>query len=302
MSCYRPLKAFRLAGGGITFTELARYDSVGDIEVPCGQCIGCRVRKSSDWELRFVHEASMHDANCFVTLTYEGDSLPPDGSLCYRDFQLFMKRVRKRLGPVRFGMCGEYGPVNLRPHYHACLFGVDFRDRVYHCKSAAGSKVYTSALLTSLWSHGFATVQDYCRETGGYCARYIHKKLLGQEARERLGPIGLLDEYVDDDGVIHGRVPEFGRYSLKPGIGEAWFKKYGRDVFRHDYAVLDGSKRQPPKYYDKLHKRSGADRDELEYQRELRARASAADQTAERRVVRETVHNAKLAKHVRGDL
>ena len=112
MSCYHPLKGFRTPSG-VVFSELGRHDILGDIEIPCGQCIGCRMRRASDWTIRVMHEASLHSENCFVTLTYGRDKLPPDGSLEHRDFQLFMKRLRfhaKR--PVRFYMCGEYGPLN----------------------------------------------------------------------------------------------------------------------------------------------------------------------------------------------
>ena len=67
-----------------------------------------------------MHEASLWRDNCFVTLTYGRDQLPAFGSLDHRDFQLFMKRVRKYSEtPVRFYMSGEYGPQNSRPHYHS---------------------------------------------------------------------------------------------------------------------------------------------------------------------------------------
>ena len=95
MSCYHPLKGFRTPSG-VVFSELGRHDILGDIEIPCGQCIGCRMRRASDWTLRVMHEASLHSENCFVTLTYGRDKLPPDGSLEHRDFQLFMKRLRFR--------------------------------------------------------------------------------------------------------------------------------------------------------------------------------------------------------------
>ena len=53
--------------------------------------------------MRCVHEMQMHDASCFVTLTYRPECLPEGGSLLYADFQAFMKRLRKRIGvPVRF--------------------------------------------------------------------------------------------------------------------------------------------------------------------------------------------------------
>lgn len=150
MPCYRPLKAFRTSAG-VSFSELRRDDHIGSIELPCGQCIGCRMRRASDWELRVMHEAALWPRNCFVTLTYGRGELPPLGSLDHRDFQLFMKRLRvTRSGTVRFYMCGEYGPTNGRPHYHACLFNVDFPDMVPAGKSKSGQIMYKSAELESL--------------------------------------------------------------------------------------------------------------------------------------------------------
>lgn len=287
MSCYRPLKGFRTPGG-VVFQELSRHDILGDIELPCGQCIGCRMRRASDWTLRCMHEASLHDANCFVTLTYASGSLPPDGSLVHRDFQLFLKRVRKHLhpAPVRFYMCGEYGPLNQRPHYHANLFGADFRsDWIPAGKSGSGAVFYESATLTKLWGLGKVSVQPLTRETAGYCARYIMKKRLGQDAKTG---------YVTEDGVI--RRPEYAAMSTHPGIGAAWFDKFGRDIYPHDFVIANGSKLPPPRYYDKLLKRQKNQAlDGIEFARELRAKAAAADQTPERRAVRETVHKARIS-------
>ena len=139
MACYKPLKAFRTSSG-VSFVERSRHDIIGDIELPCGMCIGCRQERADGWRLRIMHEATQWPENCFVTLTYGRDCVPANGSLEHRDFQLFLKRVRKSLAvPVRYFMCGEYGPKNGRPHYHACLFNVSFRsDRVPAGKSASG--------------------------------------------------------------------------------------------------------------------------------------------------------------------
>jgi hypothetical protein len=232
-----------------------------------------------------MHEAQLHQANSFVTLTYGRDKLPPDGALCHRDFQLFMKRTRKACGPVRFFMCGEYGPLNGRPHYHACLFGVDFRsDRQAQGKSASGAVFFNSPTLERLWGHGRVSVQDLTRETAGYTARYIMKKVLGPGADAA---------YVTEDGVCRPR--EYAAMSLKPGIGARWFEKYGSDVYRHDYVVADGAKHNAPKYYDKLYKRTGDVRmDAVKFARELRAREHAEDNTSERRRVREVVHEARV--------
>lgn len=289
MSCYRPLRAFRTPTG-VVFEELSRHDILGQIELPCGQCIGCRERRASDWSLRVMHEASLHAENCVVGLTYATGSLPPYGSLSHRDFQLFMKRTRRVLKrPVRFFMCGEYGPLNLRPHYHACLFGVDFRsDRVVGGKSGSGEVFYRSATLDKLWGLGICSVQDLVPQTAMYVARYVTKKLYGDAAKEAYARI-------DHDGVAVDVKPEYGACSLKPGIGANWFAKYGRDVYPHDFVVADGVKRRPPKYYDKLMRRGGAVKmDEIEFARQQRALAAHADNTDERRLVREAVHIARV--------
>ncbi|AXH74977.1 MAG: replication initiator protein [Microviridae sp.] len=242
-------------------------------------CIGCRMRRASDWALRVMHEAQGWRSNCFVTLTYARDCLPPDASLCHEDFQKFMKRVRKHFGgTVRFYMCGEYGPLNQRPHYHACLFNADFVDRVEAGRSESGEVFYRSAVLDKLWPHGRASVQDLTEQTASYTARYIMSKQLGINA---------------DYGV---RRPEYNAMSLKPGIGAEWFKRYAlSDVYAHDFVIQGGVKRRPPKYYDKLFKRSkNVKFDEIEFAREKRAKLSAADNTDERRAVREQVHLAKV--------
>lgn len=290
MPCYRPLKAFRTSGG-VVFTELKRDDHLGDIEIPCGQCIGCRLRRAQDWTLRVQHEASAWEANCFVTLTYARDRLPPMGSLEHRDFQLFMKRIRKATKQkIRYYMCGEYGPKNLRPHYHACLFNIDFRaDRIATEKSSSGYLMYESNQLTELWGHGKATVQDLVKQTAGYCARYIMKKQLGQAAETAY-------EYLDQEtGEIRQKKPEYAAMSLKPGIGATWFKKYQRDVFPHDFVVSEGVKHQVPKYYDKLIKRAKLQElDDIELARYRRAQDASADNTDQRRRDRETVQLAKV--------
>lgn len=289
MACYRPLQGFRTPGG-VVFSELSRHDILGRIEIPCGQCIGCRMRRASDWELRVMHESTLHRENCFVTLTYGRDCLPPNASLDHRDFQLFMKRVRKHFrGNVRFYMCGEYGPLNQRPHYHACLFGVDFRaDRIPAGRSASGAEFFDSPLLSRLWGHGRVSVQDLTKETASYCARYIMKKVLGHDSEKAY-------ESVTEDGEVIARRPEYAAMSLRPGIGAGWFQRYRRDVFPNDFVIAGGVERRPPRYYDKLLKRSAPELvDEIEFARVKRGIAAFADNTDERRRVREIVHEAKV--------
>ena len=139
MACFKPLTAYRgreKHGSGKPKIVFSHHLSQTGVELllPCGRCIGCRLERSRMWALRCVHEAQLHSENSFITLTYNDDHIPRDGSLNKKHFQDFMKRLRKSIAPkkVRFYHCGEYGPKLLRPHYHAILFGHQFDDLELH--------------------------------------------------------------------------------------------------------------------------------------------------------------------------
>ena len=130
MPCYHPLKGYRSpvpnSKGKFPFV----FGRTGAAVIPCGKCVGCVLDRSRDWALRCVHEASLHERNCLVTLTYDSEFLPPFGSLVPSDLQKFLKRLRKSLGAdIKFFACGEYGETGGRPHYHLCLFNCDFDDK-----------------------------------------------------------------------------------------------------------------------------------------------------------------------------
>lgn len=229
----------------------------------------------------------MHSVNSFITLTYDDDHLPFRGSLDYSQFQRFMKRLRKRFGVVRFYMCGEYGPENMRPHFHACLFGVDFDDKVYWSRSPAGERIYRSAVLESLWPFGFASVGSVTFESAAYVARYCVAKITGFNARYYYAR-------VDDEG-HYMLTPEFNRMSLKPGIGASWLAKFAADVFPRDYVIVNGVQCRVPDYYDKLFERVSPDQfDDIKAARVVDALSRAEDNTDDRLAVKEVVQRARV--------
>lgn len=246
MACYFPLKAYIDKGSNAYKYKLVFRRSESwkgeSIDLPCGRCIGCRLEKSRQWAVRCMHEASLYENNCFLTLTYNDENLPSNWSLIKEEFPLFMKRLRKKYGEgIRYYHCGEYGEKNKRPHYHAIVFNHDFEDKVFH-KMSGTNKLYTSESLDKLWSKGFATLGDVTFESAGYVARYAMKKITGENAIEYYG----------------GRVPEYSTMSRGSkkigtgGIGKGWYDKYKSDVYPLDRVVVRGSLSRPPRFYDNL--------------------------------------------------
>lgn len=292
MACFYPLTGFQLGDGQVIFVE--RGDVRRKLSLPCGQCVGCRLERSRQWAIRCVHEAQMHENSCFVTLTYSDEHLR-SMSLVYRDYQLFMKRLRRSKGPVRFYMCGEYGEQFERPHFHACLFGCFFNDREVYKDLPSGARLYTSKELERLWPFGFSSIGDVTFESAAYVARYCMKKVTGKAAEQHY-------EYVDiGSGEISQRVPEFTHMSLKPGIGAGWFRKFKNEVYGKwdrnsdlDRIVLNGMEMRPPKYYDRLLEK--LEPFTLEYKQFLREQSFCPEEaTKERLAVRENVAKARLS-------
>lgn len=289
MACFSPLKAYKHHGGKISFGKL--WDGVAvRLLLPCGQCVGCRLERSRQWAMRIMHETQMHDASCFITLTYADSNLPEYGSLRYRDFQLFMKRLRFKVGNVRFFMCGEYGETFLRPHFHACLFGIGFYDRYFWRVSPSGCDLFRSPLLDSLWDLGTAEIGELTFESAAYVARYCMKKVTGTEAEAHYEKLDCIT------GEVVSVIPEFARMSLKPGIGASWISKYMSDVYPFDEVVCNGMKCKPPRYYDLMLERDAPlTVGVIKSARAAKARLFQADCTPERLLVREKVTKARLS-------
>lgn len=234
----------------------------------------------------------MHEENSFVTLTYAPEFLPEGGTLVKRDFQLFMKRLRKVTDRgIRFYHCGEYGEEVGRPHYHALLFGYDFPDKKLW-KVVRKNAIFTSELLDKTWGKGFCSLGAVTFQSAAYVARYILKKINGDPAQPHY-------ENTDvETGEITNRLPEYTTMSLKPGIGAEWFKKFSSDVFPDDFVVLGGKKFKTPRFYDKLIRRSCGEEflETIKATRELNGRKKAYDSTPKRLLVREAVQLSKVER------
>lgn len=232
-----------------------------------------------------MHEAKLHEHNSFVTLTYSDEHLPRDG-VSKREMQLFLKRLRFDIAPVRvrFFCVGEYGGKFGRPHYHVVLFGYDFSDdRTLWRKSASGFLTYRSARLERLWPFGHSEIGTVTVQSAGYAARYCLKKVNGAAADEHY-------QRVDPEtGEVVRVNAEFIQMSNRPGIGRGWLNRWGGDAFPSDFVIVDGKRTPVPRYYTKQFREGATWREEraLLNGRVDRAAAHAADQTPERLATRE---------------
>lgn len=257
------------------------------VKIPCGKCVGCRLEYSRQWANRCMLELKDHDSAYFVTLTYNDAHLPvryihdpdtgeaiPHYSLVKRDFQLFLKRLRKYCPDdrIRFFMSGEYGDLNQRPHYHAILFGLHLYDLVPLRKSDQGFWYYRSALVERAWSErlvanrkkcvtplaydplGYVVVANVSWQTCAYVARYVTKKLNGN-----------LSDYEQ-----LGIEPPFSLMSRKPGIGKKYFDDHP-DLFDFDKISVStpdgGMSFAPPAYFRRLLKQEDPDAAQLQADR-----------------------------------
>lgn len=244
MRCLSPRTvSFHADGKTIAWSQKDHSREYAPFKLPCGKCLECRLSYARENAIRCIHEAKMYLDNCFITLTYSDENLKSP-RLQYRDFQLFMKKLREEfvLYPfqrISYFVTGEYGDKTKRPHWHAILFNWQPRDMETLRRNDRGDVIYSSRTLDRLWGFNDPEVKpneigSVTLDSAGYVARYASKKLAhGHDGTHAYDP-------------VHKR-------STRPGIGKAFFEKYWRDMFNYGYVVLpDGSKAPIPRYYEKL--------------------------------------------------
>lgn len=201
-------------------------------QVGCGKCLECIENHKRQWVFRLNLEASQHSKKCFVTLTY---SNAPKTGVEKQDIQAFIKSLRNhyRGSKIRYYACGEYGSQGRRPHYHLCLFGVDFEDKKPFRRDKKGFLMYRSKLLEELWPFGFSSILPINSTTLGYCTKDMQKLLPLEDGRNK--PFVLM--------------------SLKPGIGaDGWDRR-----LTDGKIYINGQSCFLPRYFVKLAKRENLD-------------------------------------------
>lgn len=236
---------FKFIGKASTWHHSSKKAPLGALLLPCRQCIGCRLDRSSQWATRLMHETAFHKNACFLTLTYSDDMLPKNRSLIPDHLTTFFKDLRARLEyygkeKIKYFAVGEYGDQTRRPHYHAALygpFGCDGPDdlRLAEEPARSGASQFSHHHIAACWPHGLHRYSELSFESAAYVARYCLKKINGPAAQAH---------YLD-------RHPEFQRPSK--GLGKAHITRWFEDVYPADRVVLPGrGSFTPPPYYDRI--------------------------------------------------
>ena len=212
--------------------------SVKGVMHNCGRCLACRLNYARDWAIRLyceVQEVGFKDC-CFVTLTYDDDHYPPNGSISVRELQLFLKRLRK-IGSFRYFASAEYGEKTNRPHYHLAIIGQGIFSKLFsnhrYFPSKKGYDVKCDA-----WNKGKIFVGTLTEDSANYVAGYMLKKVKGREAYSAYKERGL--------------VPPFSLKSLKPGLGHNWCLKNAKWLKESCGILYKGRPVPLPRYFIKL--------------------------------------------------
>lgn len=259
MSCYYPSLAIDRGINPLTGKRLIKflprrvdysikslreqYDS-SLLLLPCGSCLACKCTKAKDWATRAVLEMKYHPASCFLTLTYNDESLPKNARLVKKHLQDFFKHLRNWDYKFRYLACGEYGSTTLRPHYHVILFGIDFSqlyDIEKWSKGSDGSQLYHSEHLDSIWKYGRVIIGEACYDSIAYVARYTTKKVGDDDSfvlasnRPGLGIQYLVDnlDVIIATDKVYG---QFGQLNYAPL--PRYFNSYLRTNYPDDFQKL----------------------------------------------------------------
>lgn len=192
---------------------------VGGRAFGCGQCFNCRVNQRRIWTHRLMLEAKDHAESCFVTLTYDEDHLPEDRSLSPDHLRNYLKRLRKKLDPIklRYFACGEYGDKTDRPHYHLALFGTVGCRKGITAPNRNGECCETCDTQRRIWGYGNVFIGQLTEQSAAYIVGYVVKKITNPMGKEELA----------------GRHPEFARMSNRPGIGAGFMDEVASTLLEH---------------------------------------------------------------------
>lgn len=302
-TCFKPITLWPNPAGGRPLPYKPKGHSGASFKVPCRGCLGCRIAHEEEWSIRIMHECQMHEDNQYITLTYDEEHIPWDHGLHHSHWQTFMRRLRKATPEkLRFYMCGEYGDLHSRPHFHCIVNNLKLPDLI-HTGVSEGNKIYTSAIIADAWQRqGNVYIgETVTRAVALYVAGYMLKDSDKQWKNNWEWPNKITGE-------MHARKKPYCQMSTHPGIGKPWLDKYFADVFPHDSVNVGGKEHPTPKYYRRILERVDPELHDALKEKRVAVTLSKQfrkEQRPKRLAVRakcaERIHGNKTARGLRND-
>ena len=241
----------------VLYIESQNLNSRYKIVVPCGHCRDCQNSKRAALVARFKNEQKYLPYVKFVTLTYSNvellnlyykpyyflyrskaamlkklDLAEQNNELFrYGKFLLnkdhaktfcatFQKEYEKLFScKVKYYLCGEYGTLNYRPHFHIAFF--------FQYKH---TDIQLHDFIAKIWRYGDIQVGD-CSDGGlNYVAKHCYKEDCGSEIQKKKAPIfqlqsryhgGIGCNLANDQSILHNYEKE-----IKFGIIKGTKYKY----------------------------------------------------------------------------
>lgn len=226
MACVKP---YFVTTGGRTFP------------VPCNQCFQCKIRRVNEWVFRIRWEEENNSVSSyFVTLTYNTQHVPltPHGFMTLHkpDVQKFFKRLRKlhspTLPPIKYFLCGEYGGVTSRPHYHAIILNVSHPDLFGDAWSLHGSPIGT-VHIGQVSGDSIAYTLKYMDKENMWSRKYRHARD-DRQKEFQLQSQGLGKGYVTPITKDYHTSSLDRNYIMKPGGHRVSLPRYYRNMIYTD--------------------------------------------------------------------
>lgn len=199
----------------------------------CWKCIICKKKKARELANRCVLGASMHQQNCFLTLTYDEKQTGYHNTFEYPDIQKFKKRMRSYVTREHNGRkieifnVHEYGK-NGKKHWHLIVFGYQFPDRESY-KNTPSGPLSISKILTRLWPHGNHSIGNVSEASAMYQAQYLEKDIKNGHAGSTKSS-----------------------HSKHSGIGKTFFFKNYKQILRLGFIPFGTQKMPIPRYFQRL--------------------------------------------------
>jgi len=234
------------------------------VPTPCKRCWQCKSNRLNDYVGRSLCEMAYSDYTLALTLTYADSANISSKEITPKHFQQFVKSLRNNNHKVRYIVCGEYGKLRGRAHFHCILFG----------KGSPPNIPQKENVHIEHWPHGHVFADWSADENA---LRYVLKYLLHPDkgtawfSLSKKPPIGsVFFEEKAKEAASLGVLP--ASFDYLPPSGNKRKSYYMTRVTRRNYlqAIVDNWRRPGPFDYSKADEWTKMSLDKMFYEKAVK--------------------------------